>query len=72
MVYRGLAKHCKRSRWFELACLVEQAEFELRCGLGPAPRQRAAAWKISANALQGECSFPKEMSLPEHFQRFSW
>ena len=33
MVYRGLAKHCKRSRWFELACLVERDEFELRCGL---------------------------------------
>ena len=29
-------KHCKRSRWFELACLVERAEFELQCGLRPA------------------------------------
>jgi hypothetical protein len=30
-------KRHERSPWFELACLLEQAEFELRCGLrGPA------------------------------------
>ena len=33
---RRALRRCKRSLWFELACLVEQAEFELQCGLRPA------------------------------------
>ena len=60
MVYRGLAKHCKRSRWFELACLVEQAEFELRCGLKAAMARTAAHWKdlwlrLETSGVQSLC-----------------
>ena len=51
MVHRGLTKHCKRSRWFELACLVEQAEFELRCGLKAALHPTVASQSVSARPL---------------------
>ena len=44
VVGNGIRINCyQRSRWFELDCLVEQAEFELRCGLkgraAPVPGQ---------------------------------
>jgi len=40
----------QRSPWFELDCLLEQTEFELRCGLGPALPHTVAIKSISLSA----------------------
>src|SRR5690349_4547196 len=47
------APHCKSREIarFELDCLVEQAEFELWCGLRPALPGTVAALSISARPL---------------------
>ena len=38
----------RNTRWFELDCLLEQAEFELPCGLSAALRPTMAGLRISA------------------------
>ena len=56
-------ERCKRSRWFALDCLVEQAEFELRCGLKAALAQAAATYSISARALSLDAARSRTLRL---------
>src|SRR3954465_5688988 len=50
-------------RWFELDCLVERAEFELRCGLKAALAQAAATYRISARALSFDAARSRTLRL---------
>jgi hypothetical protein len=56
-------ERCKRSRWFALDCLVEQAEFELRCGLKAVLAQAVDTYSISARALSLDTARSRTLRL---------